>query len=140
MDAWTAQLDVNPLPGLLRAGDQALIFFVRRDLLDEDPGPVEALQELPEAARSGRRLRAKIRLDSVAAWMVRENPPRDARFAATPDGGAVLTLRAERPDALVRWVLHFSLHAQVLSPPWLRKRCADVARRLAERYAEAAHA
>jgi hypothetical protein len=58
MGGWWAQLDVDPLPGLLAGGDEALIFFVRRDLLDEDPGPVDALWELPEAARILRKQRA----------------------------------------------------------------------------------
>jgi hypothetical protein len=51
VDEWLELLEVNPVPGLLAAGDEALAFFVRRDLLGEEPGPVEALWELPTATR-----------------------------------------------------------------------------------------
>lgn len=44
---WRAQLKVDPLPALLSREDTALRYYVRRDLLEEDPGPVERLWELP---------------------------------------------------------------------------------------------
>ena len=46
-----APLKYDPIPPLLDSGDAALVYFVRRDLLGEDPGPVERLWELPGAAR-----------------------------------------------------------------------------------------
>ena len=48
---WRAQLKVDPVPALLSRGDAALHYFVRRDLLGEDPGPVERLWELPGAQK-----------------------------------------------------------------------------------------
>ncbi len=42
---------VDPLPTLLSAGDQALAFFARRDLLDEAVGSEEALWTLPAAQK-----------------------------------------------------------------------------------------
>jgi len=51
MTDWPGPLRHDPIPVLLSAGDVALTYFVRRDLLGEDPGPVAALWELPEARK-----------------------------------------------------------------------------------------
>lgn len=48
---WLDALTMNPLPALLAWNDPALRFFVRRDLLEEPAGPVEALWQAPAAAR-----------------------------------------------------------------------------------------
>jgi hypothetical protein len=45
-------LPIDPLPTLLASGDPALVYFIRRDLLDESAGPITALWELAEARRS----------------------------------------------------------------------------------------
>ncbi len=47
MQAWRSQLTYDPIPLLLSSGDEALIYFTRRDLLGEDPGPVDRLWQLP---------------------------------------------------------------------------------------------
>jgi hypothetical protein len=44
-------LNYDPLPPLLASGDEALVYFARRDLLGEDPGPVEGLWILPGAKK-----------------------------------------------------------------------------------------
>jgi hypothetical protein len=51
MESWRKQLPCNPIPPLLAFPDEALRFFVRRDLLGEDPGPVDRLWELPGARK-----------------------------------------------------------------------------------------
>jgi hypothetical protein len=51
MRPWHKQLKFDPLPPLLTTGDEALIYFVRRDLLGESPGPVEQLWTLPETQK-----------------------------------------------------------------------------------------
>jgi hypothetical protein len=48
---WATTLRIDPLPTLLASGNQAICHFARRDLLREDPGPVEPLWELPAAQR-----------------------------------------------------------------------------------------
>ncbi len=48
---FAGQLRYDPIPPLLGSGDEALIYFTRRDLLGEDPGPVERLWELPGAVK-----------------------------------------------------------------------------------------
>jgi hypothetical protein len=50
-DRWLAALRCNPLPALLAWEDPALTYFVRRDLLDERPGPIEPLWEYEAAQR-----------------------------------------------------------------------------------------
>lgn len=44
-------LSRDPIAALLAGGDAALAYFMRRDLLDEEVGPVAALWELPEPQR-----------------------------------------------------------------------------------------
>ena len=44
-------LNHDPIPPLLESGDEALIYFTRRDLLGEDVGPVERLWNLPGAVK-----------------------------------------------------------------------------------------
>lgn len=51
MDHWRRQLRFDPIPALLESGAEAITYFVRRDLLDEDPGPVRRLWQLPEAQK-----------------------------------------------------------------------------------------
>jgi len=42
-----AYLKFDPIQPLLSTGDEALSFFVHRDLLGEDPGPIQGLWSLP---------------------------------------------------------------------------------------------
>ncbi|HOG46225.1 MAG TPA: prenyltransferase/squalene oxidase repeat-containing protein [Anaerolineae bacterium] len=49
--AWAQVLKLDPLPALLAPGDEARAYCVRRDLLGEALGPVEALWQLPAARR-----------------------------------------------------------------------------------------
>lgn len=50
-DKWLQELRVDPVPRLLSAGDPALTYFVRRDLLGQGTGSVEALWETPGALK-----------------------------------------------------------------------------------------
>jgi hypothetical protein len=54
---WPDQLKKDPVPCLLSWADPALAYFVRRDLLDEQTGPIEALWTLPGAQRLVRKQR-----------------------------------------------------------------------------------
>ena len=51
MQRWRTWLSYDPIPSLLGAQDEALSYFVRRDLLDDDVGPVERLWQLREAQK-----------------------------------------------------------------------------------------
>jgi hypothetical protein len=51
MESWQRELRVDPIPALLSSGDEALQYFVRRDLLEEEVGPICRLWQLPEAQK-----------------------------------------------------------------------------------------
>jgi Prenyltransferase and squalene oxidase repeat len=51
MESWQRQLRFDPIPALLASGDEALQYFVRRDLLQEEVGPIGRLWQLPEAQK-----------------------------------------------------------------------------------------
>ncbi|MGB7538439.1 MAG: prenyltransferase/squalene oxidase repeat-containing protein [Anaerolineales bacterium] len=55
MASWKNRLAHNPVPLLLESGSAPVVFFTQRDLLDEDPGPVEPLWELPDARKITRK-------------------------------------------------------------------------------------
>jgi hypothetical protein len=81
MNAWRERLKVDPIPPLLSSGDEALVYFTRRDLLGEDAGPVSRLWELPGAQkilkkqqpdgswpRSGEQKHAAINYGLIETW------------------------------------------------------------------------
>jgi len=51
MESWRRQLRFDPIPALLASGDEALQYFVRRDLLEEEVGPICRLWQLPAAQK-----------------------------------------------------------------------------------------
>jgi hypothetical protein len=59
-----SKLRIDPIPILLSSDDEALEFFVRRDLLNEDPGSIERLWGLPAVEK----ILAKQRQDGSWAY------------------------------------------------------------------------
>jgi hypothetical protein len=55
---WQGILNRDPVPALLAAGDGAIGYFVQRDLLDEDPGPIQQVWALPEVVSIVKKQRA----------------------------------------------------------------------------------
>lgn len=51
MDTWREQLTFDPLPYLLSSENEALIYFVRRDLLEESNDSIELIWQLPEVRK-----------------------------------------------------------------------------------------
>jgi hypothetical protein len=51
MESWRRLLRFDPIPALLSSGDEALGYFVRRDLLGEEAGPVSRLWQLRGAQK-----------------------------------------------------------------------------------------
>jgi hypothetical protein len=51
MASWRRKFRADPIPPLLSHPDPSLQYFVRRDLLGRDPGPVRRLWDLPEAQK-----------------------------------------------------------------------------------------
>jgi Squalene-hopene cyclase C-terminal domain/Prenyltransferase and squalene oxidase repeat len=52
MGNWRKQLKFDPIPALIANGDEALQYFVRRDLLDEEAGPIDGLWRLAAARKT----------------------------------------------------------------------------------------
>ena len=48
---WRQKIRVDPVPMLLSLDNVTLVFFIKRDLLNQDPGPIENLWELPAAEK-----------------------------------------------------------------------------------------
>ncbi|MBN2333931.1 terpene cyclase/mutase family protein [Candidatus Bathyarchaeota archaeon] len=57
MDEWTDELRHTPVDALTSSGNDAVTYFTRRDILGEDPGPVEAVWDLPEVRKILRKQR-----------------------------------------------------------------------------------
>ncbi len=55
MTSWQKRLPCNPIPILLESGSAPVAYFARRDLADEDPGPVKQLWDLPDAQKIARK-------------------------------------------------------------------------------------
>jgi hypothetical protein len=51
MDNWLSSFKFNPLPALQTSKNEALRFFARRDLVDENVNAIQSLWQLPEATR-----------------------------------------------------------------------------------------
>jgi hypothetical protein len=51
MQSWQKPLRYDPLPPLLASGNEALRYFVQRDLLGESTGPINPLWQLPETQK-----------------------------------------------------------------------------------------
>jgi len=51
LNDWRLHFKFDPLPPLLSSGNEALQYFVRRDLLGEDVDPVQCLWQLPGAQK-----------------------------------------------------------------------------------------
>lgn len=51
MTAWKRKLPHDPVPILLESENQALVFFTKRDLLEEESGNVRDLWDLPEVLK-----------------------------------------------------------------------------------------
>lgn len=54
-EEWLRRLSVDPLPVLEASRNEAIMYFMRRDLLDEEVGPAEALWELPQVEKTLRK-------------------------------------------------------------------------------------
>ncbi len=58
MGSWREQLNHDPISPLLASGKQALEYFVRRDLLGEQAGPIRSIWDLPQPRKILRKQQA----------------------------------------------------------------------------------
>lgn len=52
MTKWLAQLRFDPTPTLLSSGNEAIVYFTKRDLLEQEVAPINNLWQLPEALKT----------------------------------------------------------------------------------------
>jgi predicted DNA-binding transcriptional regulator YafY len=77
----------------------------------------------------------KVRFDRTLAGYITEREWGPAnRLQYITDGGVDLNLTTENADAVIRWVLNWGPGAEILSPPWVRRRVREMLKRLMERY------
>jgi hypothetical protein len=58
MTDWRKQLRCDPLPALLNSSNKAIVYFTRRDLLNEQVEPIDSVWELPEPQKILRKQQA----------------------------------------------------------------------------------
>jgi predicted DNA-binding transcriptional regulator YafY len=81
----------------------------------------------------------RVRFDRSLAGYITErewDPVHRVQFLT--DGGVDLTLNTENVDAVLRWALSWGAGAEILSPPWVRRRVRETLKRLGERYEKSA--
>ena len=69
-ETWQKQLSYDPIPALLAAENKAIVYFAKRDLLNEKVGPVSHIWELPEPEK----ILQKLHDDGRWAKMEAEKP------------------------------------------------------------------
>lgn len=78
--------------------------------------------------------------DSYQARWIRERTWHPSqRITEQADGSLILRLTVAGEGDLMRWVLGYGSHVEVLEPGWLRERVAEEARRMARRYGTSEH-
>ena len=96
MRSWQRQLRFDPIPALLSSEDEALQYFVRRDLLEEVVGPICRLWQLPEA----KKILKKQQPDGSWDRSVSKKKHEDINYNLTRP---LKTLRLEVNDGQRRW-------------------------------------
>lgn len=77
----------------------------------------------------------RIRFDASLAGYIQERDwLLEHEIQLRTDGGLDLTVRVENADAIVRWVLQWGGGAEIISPPWVRRRLREQLERIRERY------
>jgi hypothetical protein len=66
-NTWRKQLKIDAVPVLLASQNKALIYFTKRDLLDESSTPIDYVWELPEPQKLLKQARADGRREKKAA-------------------------------------------------------------------------
>jgi predicted DNA-binding transcriptional regulator YafY len=76
-----------------------------------------------------------LRFDAWQARWIRERRwHASQRLEKLDDGGVLLRMRVAAGDELLRWILSYGGHVQLLKPEWLAHKVADVAESLLRQY------
>ncbi len=98
--------------------------------------PQDWMKSAFQVERGGEPEDVVIRFDAFQAPWIRERRWHEtqAPIEELPDGGVLLRFRAGGMGEVMRWVMHFGSHAEVLAPESLREICKNEAQKLAEIY------
>jgi predicted DNA-binding transcriptional regulator YafY len=132
--AWDRLRDADRMFMLARVREHAFTGerFERREALQ--PGRYNADVFLIEHGAST--YPVAIRFSAHQARWIRERRwHQSQRLEEQPDGSLILHLEVSGEGDLLRWVLGYGEHAEVLAPDWLRDRAATAARAMAAAYA-----
>lgn len=97
--------------------------------------PEEFLRTKIQTKGGTRIFEALLRFDSsIADHILEREWGAGYRVQALTSGGIELSFRAENADAVIRWCLGWGPGAEVISPPWVRRRARQILRQLGKRY------
>ncbi len=71
---------------------------------------------------------------TLAGYIAEREWPEGNQCQFLTDGGVELRLTTENADAVIRWVLNWGVGAEILSPPWVRRRLREMVQRILQRY------
>lgn len=87
---------------------------------------------------SGEPYGVALRFDAYQARWIRERTWHPSQqVEERPDGGLVLRLTVSGQGDLLRWILGYGSHVEVLEPEWLRERVAEELRKAWQTYGQA---
>jgi predicted DNA-binding transcriptional regulator YafY len=103
--------------------------------------PGEFLKTRIGAMGGERVFEMRIRFDpSLAGHILERDWGPDYRVQTLVGGGVEISFRSENSDAAIRWCLGWGLGAEIVSPPWVRRRARQILEQIARKYEKAAPA
>lgn len=100
-----------------------------------EPSPEDLLQSILPLGEGERVFEAVLSVDpSLAGPALAHDWGPGCRVQTRMDGGLELSFRSDNGDAVARWSLAWGPSAEVISPPWVRRRTKQLLRQIARRY------
>lgn len=97
--------------------------------------PAEFLRTKVGAMGGDKIFDAVIRFDPALAGHILERDwGTGYKLQTLVSGGVELTFRSENPDAVIRWCLGWGPGAEIISPPWVRRRAHQILRQIGKQY------
>jgi predicted DNA-binding transcriptional regulator YafY len=97
--------------------------------------PEEFLRTRIEAMAGEKIFEAVLRFDASLAEPILDIEWGEGyRVQILTSGGVELSFRSENADAVIRWCLGWGPGAEIVSPPWVRRRARQILRQLGKRY------
>ncbi len=104
-------------------------------ILSPTPGRSATAGQKNTSPGKDRNFQAVLRFDrTLAPYLLESERGRGFRIQTLTNGGVELSFRSENGDAVIRYCLGWGLGAEVISPPWVRRRARQMLRQLSKRY------